>query len=470
MMNRPNVLLMYTDQQRWDALQAAGNSEIITPNLDALAESGVRFSHAFANHPVCQPSRMSMLSGQYGESLGIAFNGIEMPQDVPCVHNMLKPYNYHTAQIGKLHFLNHFHRDHRDPHPTYGFDTLIVSDEPGCYDDAFIRWVREHDPAAVDACRCSTHQGFKFGPTHDIHPRKVTTPYVFGGPDHLTHTAFVADETRGYLRRHRHDQFFCFAGFYAPHTPLNPPRRFLDMYDPATLALPPRNEGENGGLTDEEWRNVKAHYYALVTHLDEGVGRIMATLDELGLRENTLVVFTSDHGEKLGHRGQVEKVPPEDCSSRVPLLVSWPARIPAGQSYDSIIEAVDIVPTILDCCGVQIPSYLQGRSFRPLCEGGEYEERDSAYISIKIPTLHAYKAIRTHDFLYVRQAPHSRFGDRACSLMYPEALYDLSRDPHQLTNVVNDPAYSDAVHSMRNRLLERWFDVESQYPRRTGSF
>ena len=130
MMNRPNVLLMYTDQQRWDALRAAGNSEIITPNLDALAESGVRFSHAFANHPVCQPSRMSMLSGQYGESLGIAFNGIEMPQDVPCVHNMLKPYNYHTAQIGKLHFLNHFHRDHRDPH-----QLTNVVDDPA-YSDA----------------------------------------------------------------------------------------------------------------------------------------------------------------------------------------------------------------------------------------------------------------------------------------------------------------------------------------------
>ncbi len=468
-MKRPNVMLLYTDQQRWDALHAAGNEEIMTPNLDALVESGARFSHAFCNHPVCQPSRASMLSGQYGESIGIVFNGIEMPEDVPCIQHMLKPYGYHTAQIGKLHFRNHFHRDHHDPHPAYGFDTMILSDEPGCYEDAYIKWVQQRNPDAVHACRCSTHPGFMHGPNREVHGRGVTEPYVFEGPEDLTHTAFVADETCDFIRRHKDDRFFCIAGFYVPHTPLNPPQRFLDMYDPATLSLPPRNDGEDGGLSDDEWRNMKAHYYALVSHLDEEIGRILDTLDELGLREDTLVIFTSDHGEMLGWRGRVEKVPPEDCSSRVALLVSWPGTI-TPQAPDAIVEAVDIVPSILDYCGIQTPSFCQGRSFRPLLQGGAYEERDSAYMSIKIPMCHAYKAIRTRDFLYVKQAPDSHFGDKRCSLVHREALYDLREDPHQLKNVADIPGYDDQLNQLRNRLLERWFDVESQYPRRTGSF
>ncbi len=468
-MKRPNVLMIYTDQQRWDALCAAGNSEIITPNLDKLAMSGSRFTHAFSNHPVCQPSRASMLSGQYGESLGIVFNGIEMPEDVPCIQHILKQYGYHTAQIGKLHFRNHFHRDHRDPHPAYGFDTMILSDEPGCYDDAYIKWVKERRPDVVYQCRCSTHEGFEFGAPRDIHERWVTTPYVFEGPEDCTHTAFVADETCDFIRRHQGERFFCIAGFYVPHTPLNPPQRFLDMYDPSSLSLPPRNAGEDGGLIDEQWREIKAHYYALVTHLDEEVGKIMDTLDEQGLRKDTLVVFTSDHGEMLGWRGRVEKVPPEDCSSRVPLLFSCPEVIDS-QVRDEIIEAVDIAPTILDYCGIQVPSFWQGRSCRPCLEGRHYEERDSAYMSIKIPTHHAYKAIRTRDFLYVKQAPHSHFGNRSCSLAHPEALYDLHKDPNQLTNVVDDANYQNALNRLRCRLLERCFDVESQYPLRTGLF
>ena len=154
-MQRPNVLLLYTDQQRWDALGAAGNPLIRTPNIDALAADGTLFSNSFVNCPVCMPSRMSMLSGLYPNTLGIRCNGTEMPRDVPCVQNVLNLYDYHTANIGKLHFHNHasYNRRHEDPHPSYGFRTLILSDEPGCYDDAYIKWVEMHDPAMVPRCR-----------------------------------------------------------------------------------------------------------------------------------------------------------------------------------------------------------------------------------------------------------------------------------------------------------------------------
>jgi arylsulfatase A-like enzyme len=460
-MNRPNILLLYTDQQRWDALAAAGNEQIHTPNLDALAAGGFFTDHAFVNHPVCMPSRQSMLSGQYGESIGCVCNGIEMDPSVPCLHNVLAPAGYHTANIGKLHFKNHAHRDHREPHPTYGFDTLIHSDEPGCYDDAYIKWVAEHDPAAVDACRCDTPPAYDFGPARHVHPRGARTPYLFEGPEELTHTAFVADETCRFLRRHREERFLCIAGFYAPHPPLNPPERFVDLYDPVELPLPHRPDGVDGGLDDQTWRKVKQYYYALVSHVDDQVGRILRTLEELGLRERTLVVFTSDHGENLGDHATTGKCNAHDSAARVPLIVSWPGRIGAGQASSAIVEAVDIAPTLLDFAGVQTPPWFQGRSLRALCEGKVGEHRTDAYISRKIPFGEhiCYKALRTREHLLIESTDPST-----------SELYDLQRDPHQLVNVIDEPAQAETLATLRARLLRRWFDVESPYPLRTGKY
>ena len=139
-MRRPNILLLYTDQQRWDTLGCV-NPLVETPNLDHLADRGVLFEQAYCNNPVCMPSRQSMLSGRYPSTVGTTTNGIEMPEDLPHLATMLGPRGYHTAQLGKLHFLNHSNRDHRDLHPRYGFDTIVISDEPGCYEDAYIKWV-----------------------------------------------------------------------------------------------------------------------------------------------------------------------------------------------------------------------------------------------------------------------------------------------------------------------------------------
>jgi len=458
-MERPNVLLLYTDQQRFDALGCAGNPHIHTPNLDALAAEGVRLANAFCNCPVCMPSRQSMLSGQYPSAMGCTCNGIEMPEDVLTVHRILKPYGYRTANLGKLHFRNHSNRDHREAHPDYAFDELVVSDEPGCYDDAYIKWVSERRPDQVENCRCSTPPAWKGKPV-EKHPRNTHQPYVFEAPEELTHTAFVTEETLRVIRAAGGRRFFAIAGFYAPHCPLNPPGRFVEMYDPASLPAPAMNEGDNRlGLSDDEWRNVKAFYYALVTHIDDQIGRILAALDETGARENTLVVFTSDHGEHLGDHGLVQKGPPglESCA-HVPLIVSCPARLRAGGVRDELIEAVDIAPTILDYCGVQAPPILQGRSFRPLLEGRGYEPRTSAYIEYRVPFKESWKTVRTRDLKYCV------CNDGA------ELLFDLASDPHELRNVVAEGAYAGRCAEMRRELSRRWFDVEKQYPLRSGAY
>jgi len=459
-MKRPNVLLLYTDQQRWDTIGAGGNELIHTPNLDALAARGALFDNAFCNAPVCMPSRMSMLSGQYPSSVGVCVNGIEMPEAIPCVHNILKLYDYHTANIGKLHFKNHagLSRDHREPHPPYGFDTLILSDEPGCYDDAYIKWVAQQDPAQVENCRVDTPPAWTGAPVR-CHSRSLVEPYAFDGPEHLTHTAFVAEETVSYLRRHKDHPFFCIAGFYAPHSPINPPERFVKLYDPAQMPLPYRNEGENfRDTTDEQWRVAKAHYYALISHIDDQVGRILSELKTLGLEDDTIVIFTADHGERLGDRGKVAKGSPEDSAARVPLIVSFPAGFKACGRRTELVEAVDIVPTILDWCGVQSPPFMQGRSFRALLEGRDCDARDSAFIERREPFQGGYKALRTHSHLYTMHSDGR------------EELYALENDPHQLTDVAADPAFTDDLQAMRLALLRRWFEIEKQYPKRTARY
>ena len=463
-MKRPNVLLIYTDQQRWDTIGYAGNPHIHTPNLDRLAQDGALMENAFCNNPVCMPSRQSMLSGQYPSSVGCMCNGVEMRTDVWTLPKILKSYGYHTANIGKLHFKNHAHRDHREPHPRYGFDTLILSDEPGCYDDAYIKWVEARDPSQVENCRVSTPPAWD-GPPVVKQPRNTHEPYSFAGPEELTHTAFVAEEMVTYLKqRDGRQPFFAIAGIYAPHTPLNPPARFVELYDPATLPLPHKDADPDSvpwrdmGLTDEHWRKVKAYYYALVSHVDDQVGHILRTLDESGLAEDTLLIFTSDHGEHLGDHGLIQKGPPGlDSCIHVPLILSFPGCF-GGQKHAELIEAVDLAPTILDYCGVQAPPFFQGRSFRGLLEERDYAPRTSAYVEHKDPFRTSWKTVRTHDYKF------------CASNVGVELLFDLRADPHEQRNVVADPAYTDALHAMRQELLRRWFTVESQYPLRTGKY
>jgi len=459
-MRRPNVVLLYTDQQRWDTIRAAGNEHIRTPNLDALATEGVLFENAFCNNPVCMPSRQSLLSGQYPSALGCGCNGVEMREDVPTLASILRLYGYHTANIGKLHFKNHANRDHREPHPAYGFDTLVLSDEPGCYEDAYLQWVARKDPAEVENCRCSTPPAWTGKPVVK-QPRNTHEPYLFEGPEELSHTAFVAEETAEFIRQHRHEPFFVIAGFYAPHTPLNPPKRFVDLVDAAHLPLPHMNETERGqyGLSDADWRKVKTYYYALVMHVDDQVGRILAALDEAGLREETLVLFTSDHGEHLGDHGRIQKGPPGyDSCAHVPLLVRYPARVQGGRRFKELVEGVDVAPTILETCGVQVPPAMQGRSFRPLLEGGAYAPRESVFIEFRAPFAYSSKCVRTHTHKYWI----ANDGE--------ERLFDLVQDPHELRDASQDPACQGTLHGLRRELLRRWFDSEKQYPVRTGQY
>ena len=472
--DRPNVLLIHTDQQRWDALGANGNDEIHTPNLDRLASEGVNFDRYFVQAPVCMPSRESYLTGQYPSQLDIYTNGITLPEDVRTLPGMLDNYGYHSANLGKLHFLPHANRDHRKSHPSYGFDRLEISDEPGSYPDAYRKWVERNDPSALDDVSvglppATTRWPADIGVDDIEHPepRFTLESRPFPADADLTHTAFVADRTLDYLESQAgNDPFLGIAGFYSPHSPWVAPQEYLDLYDPDELSIPdfpPAVEKERREIaedadhgdptvetfTDEEIREVRRGYYAMISEVDHHVGRILDRLEELGIAEETLVIFTADHGDWLGDFLQYGKGwPCQDPVVRVPFIARWPEAIEEpGRTVSDIVEAVDLVPTILDAAGVQTPPNLLGESLLPAIEegGGLEREAESALVEDE-----SGKILRTDGYRYVL---HEDGG---------EELYDLDAEYGPYRDVSNDRPEVLADH--RHRLARRLtgIDIGSQ--------
>lgn len=462
-MKRPNILILYTDQQRWDALGAAGNPHIHTPNLDRLAGEGVRFDRFHVQNPVCMPSRYSFLTGQYCSTLRVLDNGVPVPEDAATLPRLLRPYGYSCANIGKLHFLPHANRDHRSAHPDYGFDHLEISDEPGCYEDAYRAWIRARDPRELAYASLGLPpaaeplDGVVRPGDRVAHPpeRFPFRPLPYRGRSDFTQTAFVAEQTSEYLRGHcRQDKpFLCIAGFYSPHSPWVAPQEFLDLYDPADLPIaqfPETMSRERQGhvYSDEELRGAVHGYYAMCSEVDHHVGRILQTLGQCGLAEDTIVVFTADHGEFLGEYLNYGKgFPAPDCIARVPCIVRWPRGIAEpGRVCPHLVEAVDMVPTLLECAGIPVPRHIQGKAL-PLAPDAP-PVRQSALTEMR----HA-RSLRTRQHHYIVRLDGS------------ETLYDLDLPHGQYTDKAGDPAYRDLLAELRLAMLGRLLQLTSPLPR-----
>lgn len=458
-MKRPNILILYTDQQRWDALGANGNPDIKTPNLDRLATQSLNFNHYFVQNPVCMPSRVSFLTGQYPSTLGITHMGVTVPEDTPALPRLLSNYGYTSANIGKLHFLPHANRDHREVHPDYGFDHLEISDEPGCYEDAYRSWVRKKAPDQLDLVSVGLPPatkvwnktlGFK---DEIVHPEERFPKHAipFKCQSDVTHTAFVADQTIEFIRNQKDGQFMCIAGFYSPHSPWIAPQEFLDLYDPEELTIPsfpPEIDAErsDSNFSDAELRSAHHGYYAMVSEVDHHVGRILDTLDEFGLSNDTIVVFTSDHGEWLGEHIKYGKgFPGSDCVSRVPFLLRYPKGLKnSGQKVERIVEGIDVVPTLLELAGIQMPPHLQGSSL--------LDEKDSDE-GLAMMEMKGWKSIRVLGYRYIARENGN------------EMLFDLKKDPGEYRNVASEVEYAEPLGDCRHRLIKRLIEAERPIPR-----
>ena len=299
MAERPNLLLIMTDQQRGDALGCAGNPHIHTPYLDALAASGIRFERAYTESPECVPARALLLSGQWGHRTGVLGNGQSLSPEAPTFVHRLGQVGYRTQAIGKMHF--------KPIRASHGFDRLELSEEIpwGSWEgDDYLTFLRRSGYGHVDEPYGIRHEYY-------YHPQVSQLPVELHG------TTWTAERAIDFILHAPSDPWFLCVSFVKPHPPFDPAIPFLTLYDPEQLPLPIRSDGPEGwelarAQTYSKWmestddnlaRLIKAAYYACITQIDEQIGRIMRALSGSGARSSTLVLFTSDHGELMGdHR------------------------------------------------------------------------------------------------------------------------------------------------------------------------
>lgn len=413
MSDRPNIVFVLGDQMRASAMGCAGNDQIQTPTLDRLAEEGVHFERAYTPDPVCSPARASILTSQYPHRHGVVENNLRLDTRDSLAH-CLQNDGYATGYVGKWHL---------DGTPKPG---QIPSGERR---QGFEFW-----------------RGFNRGHRyHDGHPHfEDGTVHWEGGYQPALQTEMAQE----FISEHAGEQpFFCFLSWGPPHTPFDAPDEYSPLYDPDELALRPNvpDAADTGEL-----RTDLAEYYALVTSLDDQLSRLLATLDEQGIADDTVVVFTSDHGEMLGSLGRYRKGYPFEESIHVPLLVRYPGAFNT-QSTDAIVNLIDLAPTVLELVGIPIPEHMQGRDFGPLLRGNETDAFDETYIEGQLTKEEAWCTIRTDRYMLTV--------DRALDIRH---LYDTVEDPFQLNNRAGDPDVADVQGKLFDRLTEQFERFEDR--------
>ncbi len=450
----PNIVLITGDHLRWDHVAANGNDAIITPQMDRLVREGATFRSHFTVGVACAPNRASLMTGRYPHAHGVISNGIKMPQGEVTLTHILRNKGYYTGQMGKLHFWPHKDRDHREAHPPYGFHQMRLSDEPGPYDDAYGRWLWAQGKEVREKARVNMPG-----------ERPSFEHYVFEGDDSTTHASWVATETITFiedtLARHPRRPFFVHAGFYAPHPPLNPPASALEPY--LGRALPPRRFAPDEvshlptrlartmtallETPEDSWDSYRRHFYAMVTHLDHNIGRILDTVEQAGISERTLFVITSDHGDYLGDHNLVSKSSrPYDGALRIPLIFRGPG-VPGNIAIDELVEIVDVMPTLLEMLGIPFPKGNQGTSLVPAMAGNPGK-----------------------DLIYMQATNNRMIRTKAAKYWVDEngqeVLFDYSSDPHELRNVAQSDSHADMLDEMRVMLLKKVISARDPLPER----
>ncbi len=512
MPTRPNILIITTDQQRWDSLSLYGQPGYRTPTLDRLATEGVCFDTAYTPSPVCTPARVSLLTGQYPTRHGAYEIGMEAVPALsgPTLGSLLGSAGYATALIGKTHFvarrLEHQHvAGHANPTPETPLPPAEFwheFDGPYCGFD-FIRHCQSHTcdrPPNAHYRAWLEDKGLDLDALHfaraeDQRARTIPDGSWAIDPEH-TQNAWINEESIAWIERQQQAgvPWLCWASYQDPHPPFVCPEPWFSDVDMTGVDLGGLREGEmddkppfygryvNGKYwTDSDevsfWDgiNVPAHteyhkikdpatairaYIGMCNMLDAYVGRLLAALERMGVRENTLVIFSTDHGDMLGRHGMWGKGPAayDDCQ-RIPALMHWPAaqRGALGRTK-AAFNLVDVLPTCCDAAGVATPAFVQGVSQLPVLRGQTDAVRDWALVDF-LATVHLHQQTFVHDGCKLVVYRHADYGE----------LYDLDEDPDQYHNLWDSPAARPLRDRMLHRLLRANMDADGQMPRRIAN-
>jgi len=458
---KPNILVLMTDQHRWDMLTCAGNSAVPTPNLDRIAAAGVRLENAYCSYPVSLASRSSLLTGLYAHTTGAINNRDRLDWRYRTLAHHFAQNGYLTGLIGKMHF--------GDAH-NHGFEYYLTINDWLMYlggraqhyaneianhplSPHFYDTVDDDGAGLPDVADLWLGKSPWAGQVERFDFRSMASQLP--AEDHLD--MFIARESIKFLKRYRNQSFFLISSFMKPHTPLFAPREWAERYpvdqvrlpDPGDFSTYPQHVQDRIQhflRIDPECR--KAHmagYMANLAFVDTCVGAVYASLAELGLLDNTIVVYTSDHGEMHGTHGMFQKFCLFEPAVKVPLIVSYPKRIPRGRVSQALIEYMGLYPTLAELSGTPAPSALECSSFADVLTNPDACGPAAAFSEYNLRARVCEYMIRTPQYKYVY---HQDAGAE---------LYDLHEDPGEVSNLVQRAGTAGLVNRLREQLFA-WYD------------
>ena len=397
---KPNIVFVFADQMRADALGCMGNRQVISPHLDQLASEGLLVTNAISSQPVCTPYRAALLTGRYGHTTGVIHNDIRLPDDEVVLSQIMKNQGYATGYIGKWHLAG-YRTDPVDAKNRRGWDFWAVRN-------------------------CSHKHS---SPAYWLNDSEQPVRVRGWEPDVQTDLAVE------FIRKSKRSPFCLLLSFGPPHNPYRAPRKYIEMYRGGKLQTRPNVPVENSDLL--------LQYYAMITSVDFCMSRIHKALHEAGIAEDTILCFTSDHGDMLGSQGHHLKQRPWEESIHVPFILRYPHRIKRGQRRDWIVSSVDVMPTLLGLCGIPIRSQVQGLDLSATFLGNSARQRHAAFL-FNVHRGHGpgtdWRGIRTKEWVY------------ACHASGDWIMYDLKHDPYQLKNLIDDPGFAARKKALRDQL------------------
>lgn len=448
MADRPNILWYCTDQQRFDTIAALGNPHVQTPTLDRLVSEGTAFTHAYCQSPICTPSRASFMTGMYPSRAHNCRNGNEsFPNHPPLISKMLADAGYDCGMVGKFHLQSSGHRT--EPRLDDGYRFWRFSHAPR--DD----WPQGHDYAEWVRAKGG-----------DLDTLRHSDDHV---PTELHQTTWTTECALEFLREKRDQPWFLTLNPYDPHPPFIPPRNYAEKFDPQTLPGPYFQESDletqnrlkaidfqtaSRNPKDFDGQLIQSLYYAMIAQIDDQFARLLSYLEQTGQRHNTVIIFTSDHGEMLGDHGLLYK----GCRFyeglvRVPLIFSWPGQIQTGLQCDALVELLDLSATMLELGGVELPDSHQGKSLLPIMQGETSPDYHRSFVRCEY-----YDALDT-SFVNGDSSFATMYRNRRYKLVVYHGhnlgeLYDLQRDPWEFENLWDDPTHQ----ALKCNLLQASFD------------
>jgi arylsulfatase A-like enzyme len=496
MLDKMNLIFFITDQQRADHLSCYGNQVLRTPNIDRIAEEGVRFTNYYCNTPICMPNRANFFTGVYPSVHGTRSNGINLNPREKTIADTLKEKGYHTVSIGKTHFNFYSHPSTRKvsslediarwmagdipkpfPTPYYGFDEILLTVGHGdVMGGHYFEWLEKQEYEDLDKLKN------RFLAINENY-------YQTELPEELYPTHYITQKTieflEGYAHKNNTDQpFFLHCSFPDPHHPVCPPGRYKDLYSADNIELPPNFEDAKNLLNHpflgqhikdarfrhllpqkvdrETARKFTALTYGSISMIDDGIGAILTTLKELDLTKNTMIIFTSDHGDLCADHGLILKGPAHYRGLiNVPLLWKTPRKIQQKVS-DSLISTIDLPKTILSLLGIREKYHLkrmQGYDFSEVLENPEKKLRDQILIEhdeeISKDKVMRLRTLVTENYRYTFYDNLSNFGD----------IYNLNSDPYEMNNLWKDEKLRN---QLKTSMLREIIKLYPRYPERAA--